>query len=218
MVTANQATPDTTDEIATDIKAEAALAGQIIERHRTMLRSRQLQKKTIDLNRVIEESVALLAYDMRAREVEATLELSPTPCVIDGDEVLLGQVVVNLLRNAVDALAEMPPPRRHITIGSAVSVAQVEISVCDTGPGLSEETVSTLFTPFVTTKSRGLGVGLTIAQRIVQAHGGTITVRENDDGGATFTVTLPCSPRPRSSQNGWAQQVHPEESVSVDGE
>jgi Signal transduction histidine kinase regulating C4-dicarboxylate transport system len=97
------------------------------------------------------------------------------------------------LRNAVDALAETPPARRHITIRSAVKAADVEVSVSDSGTGLPTEIVGTLFTPFVTTKSQGVGIGLTIAQRIVAAHGGTIAAHENQSGGATFTITLPRS-------------------------
>jgi len=191
LVTANRQVTDETGEIVADIQAEAVLATQIINRHRTMLRSRQLEKKPIDLHSVIDESLALVAHDMRAREIKATLELSSTPCVIDGDQVLLGQVLVNLVRNAMDALAETPPARRHITIRSAVRAADVEVSVCDTGPGLPAAIMGKLFTPFVTTKSHGLGIGLTIARTIVVAHNGTITAHENPNGGATFTVALP---------------------------
>ena len=193
MVTANGVAPDTTGEILADIQAEAVLATQVIDRHRTMLRSRQLQKKPIDVHSVIDECLALVAHDMRARQIQATLDLSSTPCVIDGDQVLLGQVLVNLVRNAMDALTETPPASRRITIRCAVRAADVEVSVCDTGPGLPAEVMATLFTPFVTTKTNGLGVGLTIARTIVEAHGGTIDARENLDGGATFTVTLPRS-------------------------
>src|SRR5678809_1253793 len=130
-----------------------------------MLRSHQLRKKPIDLHSVIDESLALVAHDLRARQVEATLDWSSTPCVIDGDQVLLEQVLVNLIRNAMDALAEKPPARRHITIRSAVTTADVEVSVCDTGTGLPAEIIGTLFTPFVTTKPHGLGIGLVIVQR-----------------------------------------------------
>jgi C4-dicarboxylate-specific signal transduction histidine kinase len=140
---------------------------------------------------VIEESLALVAHDLRARQIEATLELSSTPCVIDGDPVLLEQVLLNLVRNAMDALAEMPPPRRRLTIRSAVSIAEAEVSVSDAGPGLPAEVFGTLFTPFVTTKPHGLGIGLVISQRIVDAHGGTLVARPGPDGGAEFTVTLP---------------------------
>ncbi|MET0658240.1 MAG: ATP-binding protein, partial [Steroidobacteraceae bacterium] len=111
-------------------------------------------------------------------------------CVISGDQVLLQQVIVIFVMNAMDAMAEMPPTRRHVTITSAVRAADVQVSVSDTGPGVPADIVSTLFTPFFTTKSHGLGIGLTIARTIVEAHGGTIDARNNCDGGATFVVTL----------------------------
>lgn len=193
MTIANRAGPDATGEILADIQAEAVLATQIVERHRTMLRSHQLHMKPIDLHSVIDESLALVANEMRTRQIEVILDLSSTPCVIDGDQVLLQQVLVNLVRNAMDALAETPPVRRRITIRTAVTAAEVELSVCDTGRGLPAEIVGTLFTPFVTTKPLGLGIGLAIAQRLVDAHGGTIGAQENLDGGAKFTVTLPRS-------------------------
>ncbi len=219
MVTDTPAAPDATGEILADIKAEAVLATQIIERHLTMLRSRQLDRKPIDLHTVIDESLALFAHDLKTRQIEVTLDLSSTPCVIDGDQVLLEQVVVNLLRNAMDAVAETAPARRHITIRSAVKAGEVEVSVSDTGTGLPAEVIGTLFTPFVTTKSHGLGIGLTIAQRIVEAHGGTIAARENVNGGASFTVTLPRSATSGSSQDGQAQQIHPQDTLTaVDGD
>lgn len=193
MVTVNRVAPDDIGEILADIQSGAVLATQIIARHRSMVRGRQLHKKPTDLHSVIDESLALVAHDMRERQIEATLDLSSTPCVIDGDQVLLEQVLLNLVRNAMDALTETPPARRRITIRSAVKAADVEVSVCDTGMGLPADIIGTLFTPFVTTKSNGLGIGLTIARSIVNAHGGTIAAHGNPDGGATFTVTLPRS-------------------------
>lgn len=191
MVQTDRAAPEATGEILADIRAGAVLATQIIERHRTMLRSHQLRKKPIDLHSVIDESLALVAHDMRSRGIEVSLDLASTPRVIEGDPVLLGQVLVNLIRNAMDAMAEVPPAGRLITIRSAVKAADVEVSVCDTGSGLPAQVLGTLFVPFVTTKPHGLGIGLPIAQRIVEAHGGSIRARGNPEGGATFTVTLP---------------------------
>ena len=193
MVTANLASADTTAEILADIRAQAVLATEIIKRHRTMLRSHQLHKKPIDLASVIAEALALAGHDLREREIDAILELSSTPCIIDGDQVLLQQVFVNLIRNAMDALTETAPASRQITIRSAVRPADVEVSVSDTGIGMSPEIIGTLFTPFVTTKSEGLGIGLTITRSIVEAHGGTIAAQKNPSGGTTFTVTLPRS-------------------------
>ena len=97
---------------------------------------------------------------------------------------------MNLLMNAMDAMAETPPTRRRVTISTEVRAADVGVSVRDAGTGLPAQINGTLFTPFVTTKAHGLGIGLTITQTIVNAHGGTIDARNNPEGGATFTVTL----------------------------
>ncbi len=190
LVAADRATPDTIGEILSDIRTQGVHATQVIDRHRTMLRSRQLDKRPIDLRAVVNESLALVAHDMRARQVEATVDLPSNPCVISGDQVLLQQVLVNLLLNAMDAMAETPPPRRHVTIRTEVRPADVKISVLDRGKGVPADIEGTVFTPYVTTKSDGMGIGLTIAQTIIHAHGGTIDARNNADGGATFAVTI----------------------------
>ena len=190
MVDANRATPETIGEILADIRTQGIHATQIIDRHRTMLRSRQLDKAPIELQTVINESLALVAHDMRVRQVEAKVDLPSGPCIISGDHVLLQQVLVNLLINAMDAMVETPPARRHVTIGAEVTPAFVEISVRDSGPGVPADIVDTLFRPFVTTKSHGMGMGLTIAQTIIHAHDGIIDARNNPEGGATFAVTL----------------------------
>jgi C4-dicarboxylate-specific signal transduction histidine kinase len=98
--------------------------------------ARQLDMKPIDLHAVINDSLALVVHDMKARQIEATVNLSPNSCVISGDQVLLEQVLVNLLINAMDAMAETPPARRHITIRSEVRAADAEVSVRDAGTGL----------------------------------------------------------------------------------
>ena len=174
MVTANRATSDTIGEILSEIQTQGVRAGQIIDRHRTMLKSRRLEKTPIDLHAVIDETLGLVSRDMTARQVSAAVNRSSSSCVIDGDRVLLQQVLVNLVMNAMDAMAETPPARRRVTISSEVRAADVDVSVRDTGPGLPAEIAGTLFTPFVTTKAHGLGIGLAIARSIVDAHGGRI--------------------------------------------
>ena len=190
MVNANNATPDSIEEILSDIHTDGIRAAEIIERHRAMLRSHQLQKKPVDLQAVVHDAVALVAYDMRARQIEVTVKLPSVACVISGDPVLLQQVLVNFLMNAMDAMAATPSGRRHITISGAVRRAEAEVSVRDTGPGMPPDLIGRLFTPFVTTKPHGLGIGLAIARNIVEAHGGSISARNHPEGGAIFTVTL----------------------------
>jgi signal transduction histidine kinase len=157
-----------------------------------------MQKTAVDIHSVISDGLAVVAHDLAIRQIETSLDSSSSACIVSGDPVLLVQVLVNLLRNAVDALAETPPGTRRITIRSKVNTAHVEISVHDTGAGLSAELLDKLFSPFVTTKAHGLGIGLAITQGIVQAHDGTITAQNNPDAGATFTVVLPRHATPRS--------------------
>ena len=206
MIATDRATPETIGEILSDIRSEGIQATQIIDRHRTMLRSHQLDKKPIDLHEVISESLALVAHDMRARQIQPIVNLSSNPCIIRGDQVLLGQVLVNLVMNAMDAMAETPPVRRRLTIRTEVRAADVEVTVRDTGTGLPADINGKLFAPFVTTKTNGLGIGLTIARTIVHAHEGTIDARNNPEGGATFIVTLRRSDTPGilSGQQGAA--------------
>jgi C4-dicarboxylate-specific signal transduction histidine kinase len=121
MVTANRASSDTIDEVLSEIRTQGLHATQIIDRQRTMLRSHQLDKKPTDLHDVIRESLALVAHDMRAREVEATINLSTERSVVNGDQVLLQQVLVNLIMNAMDAMTETLPERRSLSVSTGRS-------------------------------------------------------------------------------------------------
>jgi C4-dicarboxylate-specific signal transduction histidine kinase len=191
LVESNRATPESLREILTDIRTENARATQIIERHRAMLKTRALEKHPVDIHTVVRESLALVAHDLRARQVRADFHLPAAPCVVQGDQVLLQQVLVNLLMNAMDALADTPVDRRRITVRSDVGPEAVAVSVKDTGKGLPAQGGGQLFEPFVTTKVNGLGIGLTIARTIVEAHYGRMTAHNNPEGGATFLFTLP---------------------------
>ena len=193
LVTSNRATPDMLREILSDIRTADVRASQIVERHRTMLRNRQLDTKPIDIHAVVRESVALVAHDIRRRQVRVDVELPPEPCVITGDQVLLQQVLVNLMMNAMDAMADTPSDRRRLWVHNEVTRDAVNVSVRDAGTGLPANMNGQWFEPFVTTKTDGIGIGLTIARTIVEAHRGKMTASNNPEGGATFTVTLPCN-------------------------
>ncbi len=197
MIPADPSTPDSIGKIISEIERQGVHVTRIIDRNRTMLQSHQLDRKPIDLHDVISESLALVGYDMKARQIEATVQPSSKPCMISGDPVLLEQVLVNLLMNAMDAMAGTPPARRRIIISTEVRGADVAVSVRDSGTGLPEHISGTRFTPFTTTKAHGLGIGLTLAQTIVDAHGGSMDVHNNPEGGATFTITLRRSETPK---------------------
>jgi signal transduction histidine kinase len=191
LVKADRATPDTIGEILSEIHTESLRATQIIGRHRTMLRSHTVDRRPIDIHEVITESLALISHDMTVRRVVADTSVPAAPCVVNGDQVLLQQVLVNLVMNAMDAMAELPPIRRRLTITSEVAGGDVAVSVRDRGTGLPMPINDTLFAPFVTTKPNGVGIGLTIVRTIVDTHGGAITAHNNPEGGATFTIRLP---------------------------
>ena len=193
MINGSRATTENITEILADIHADGILAAEIIERHRAMLRSRKIEKKEVDLQTVVSDTLALVAYDIMERQIEVSVDLPANSCRLHCDPVLLEQVLVNLVINAMDAMEATPPGRRHITISSEARRNEIEIVVHDTGPGLPADLQGRLFTPFVTTKSHGVGIGLAIARTIVEAHGGSIGARNSPVGGAIFTITLPAS-------------------------
>jgi signal transduction histidine kinase len=193
LVTSNRATVDGLQAIFSDIREANVRASEIVDRHRSMLEKHQLETRPLDIHVVVRESMALVAHDTRARHVEARVDLPPMPCVVAGDRVLLQQVLVNLLINAMDAMADVPTDRRRLRVASEVGPATVRILVRDSGPGLPEPLDGEIFEPFRTTKAHGIGIGLTIARNIVDAHRGTLDARNNPDAGATFRMTLPRS-------------------------
>ena len=111
-----------------------------------------------------------------------------------GDRIQIQQVVLNLLLNAMDAMADCPADGRHVVVSTAVTAHAVQLSVSDTGAGLLEGVGDRIFDPFYTTKPAGMGMGLSIARSIVAAHGGRIWARNNEGPGATLTFTLPLAP------------------------
>jgi C4-dicarboxylate-specific signal transduction histidine kinase len=162
-----------------------------------MLRTHELDAKPIDLHAIVRESVALIGHAAVAKQVRIDVELLPDRFAIVGDQVLLQQVFVNLIMNAMDAMTATPVERRRVVIQNTSAARTVEISVQDAGTGVPAGLNGQLFEPFVTTKPNGIGIGLTIVRTIVEAHGGTLAARNNTEGGATFSVTLPVTSAPK---------------------
>jgi len=195
MLTDDRLSHDDLRDILHDIRADDDRASQIVQRHRAMLQNRELERRPIDLHAVIRDSLALLAHDALQRRVDIDLRLPDAPCVVAGDRILLQQVVVNLVSNAMDAMAQTPPARRRVVIGSQIGANVVTISIRDSGSGLVPDVETRLFDPYFTTKPEGTGIGLTIVRRIIDAHEGTVEARNNSDGGATFWFNLAYLPQ-----------------------
>jgi two-component system sensor kinase FixL len=170
--------------------AQVARAGEVIRRLRDFVEKAETQRRPERLDAVIEESRALALLGGRGDGVEVEIAIAPDAGRALMDRIQIQQVLVNLIRNAAEAMAGGAVKR--LTVCSRRSPAEmVEVSVTDTGPGLSDAIKARLFQPFSTTKPTGMGVGLSICRSIVEAHGGRIEAEANADGGATFRFTLP---------------------------
>jgi two-component system sensor kinase FixL len=174
------------------IGKQALRAGEVIRRLRSLVRSREFRRETIDCNELIQDLAALAVTDARAADVRLILDLAPGLPPVTGDPIQLQQVLLNLVRNAIDSLADSGSAQREIVVRTALGEGgDVEIAVLDRGPGVPQDIAVKLFTPFFTTKAQGTGLGLAISSTIVRAHGGRLSYRENQDGGACFYFTLP---------------------------
>ncbi|WP_269716794.1 PAS domain S-box protein [Caulobacter sp. NIBR2454] len=176
---------------ALDKAADQALrAGQIIRRLRDFLAKGETDRRVESLTKLIEEASALALVGAKELGVRVRLQLDPDVDLVLADRVQIQQVVLNLVRNGMDAMETTP--RRDLTVESVPGPDQTAVvKVTDTGTGLSESVIANLFQPFITTKPAGMGVGLSICRTIIEAHGGRIWAEPNPQGGAVFMFTLP---------------------------
>lgn len=182
-----------------EVVAQAERAGQIIRRLRNFVRRRETKRSTVHLNHLIREVTELLEAEMRLAQITLRLDLSDDLPQLRADSIQIEQVLLNLVRNAIDAMSATEPEKRALTIRSRLRADGVEASVCDSGPGLSPEIADRLFHPFASTKLKGLGLGLSISQSIIQAHGGRIWAEANAEQGTMFIFTLPFTGEGESS-------------------
>lgn len=175
---------------AMDKAAEQSLrAGQIIRRLRDFVARGESDKRVESLKKLVEEAGALALVGAKEHGVRVTFRLDPSIDRVIADRVQIQQVILNLIRNAIEAMEGLP--RRELEISTETAADHmVAISVADTGTGLATEVLEKLFEPFVSTKAQGMGVGLSISRTIIEAHGGTITAQPNNGGGTVFRFTL----------------------------
>jgi two-component system sensor kinase FixL len=169
---------------------QALRAGDIIRRLRDFVSRGESERRVEDVKKLIEEASALALVGAKDKGVRVRFAFAPRLNYVLADKVQVQQVLLNLMRNAIDAM-ETAATRELVVGTSAAADNMLEISVADTGGGIAPEIASQLFQPFVTTKSHGMGVGLSISRTIVESHGGSITHRPNLGGGTVFSFTLP---------------------------
>jgi two-component system sensor kinase FixL len=168
---------------------QAQRAGEIIRHLRQFIEKRETERRHQDINSVVEEASALALVGAKSSGVVVHAELSPDAAVALVDKIQIQQVVVNLIRNAIEAMALSP--KKILTVATRCDGECVCISITDTGPGLDPSVTDKLFQAFVTTKQKGMGIGLSISRQIVEAHGGRIAVDTPEGGGTRFVFTLP---------------------------
>ena len=185
--------PDLTevDGALEDIAGDAKRAAKVIRQMRELLRKGERGEEVVDVVVLVEETVEMLVSDAIARNCEMMVESEPDVPLLSGDPIQLKQVVLNLVMNAFDSVAEADGVPGRLTIATSSSNGWVEISVSDNGPGFPDDATTDFFAPFVTTKKEGLGMGLSISRSIIKAHGGKLTAETNPEGGATLRVLLP---------------------------
>lgn len=177
-------------EVMDKADEQALRAGQVIGRLRNFMARGDSERRIESIKTLVEESVALALVAAREQSLRVSMRLDPTSDLVIVDKVQVQQVLLNLLRNAIEAM--MGCDRRELNISSTSAADNmVAVHVADTGSGISPDLASRLFQPFVTTKRQGMGIGLSISRTIVQAHGGQIGIDPNPGGGTIFRFTLP---------------------------
>jgi two-component system sensor kinase FixL len=179
------------DSVIEKAVAQAARAGEVIRRLRAFVATGEAEKSVEPLAKVVEEAAALALVGAKEYAIRASFALDADIPPVLIDKIQIQQVVLNLVRNAIEAVEECE--RREIVIGVRALPGEglAEVRVGDSGPGIAADIAERLFQPFVTTKSSGMGLGLSICREIVEMHGGHLVAAANPEGGTTFRFTLP---------------------------
>ena len=184
--------PNELREALHQIAAQTTRAADIIRRLRALARSHQSEHLPVSMNALVEELRELMSTDASIHGVELTLDLAPGLPEVRADAGQIQQVILNFLRNSLEALSAQPIGHPKVAIStSAADGNAVRLTVCDNGPGLTPDTVKRVFDPFFSTKENGTGLGLAISSTIARAHGGTVGYRANTPSGACFYIVVP---------------------------
>jgi len=187
----NQGRPRDLVDAMGQITLQAQRASEIIRRLRALVGKQPPLRSRVDLNHLVREVCSFVEFDTERMGFRIELDPEPRGIAVDVDLVQIEQVLLNLIRNALDALQEVPPPTRRLTLRTRSRGDFAEVSVWDSGPGIAPERMSSLFDPFFTTKESGMGMGLPISQTIIENHKGSIRAESVPQQGAVFMIRLP---------------------------
>ncbi|HEY6930462.1 MAG TPA: ATP-binding protein, partial [Thermoanaerobaculia bacterium] len=177
--------------ILADIRRDDVRAGEVISRVRGLVRRRQTDPEPLDLPAVTVQVMRLAEAEARRRGVSIRVEFEPSLPFVRADRILIQQVLLNLILNGIDAMADTLPGERRLGITAGYVDRFVEVAVADSGHGIAESLLPSIFDSFVTSREDGMGLGLAISRSIVQAHGGRIWAENNTGAGSTLRFTLP---------------------------
>jgi C4-dicarboxylate-specific signal transduction histidine kinase len=193
MLSADPPNVDGARETAQLTVRDGERAADVIKRLRTLFAKKDAAVETVDLNEATREVIALSVSELQRNQVVLYAELDEELPLIAGDRVQLQQVILNLMLNAVEAMREIDDrPRQLVIRTEAEEGARVRLAVQDAGAGFEPESMDKLFEAFYTTKSAGMGIGLSVSRSIVESHGGRLCALLNDGPGATFSFSIPC--------------------------
>jgi signal transduction histidine kinase len=188
------ATPDLPEARAalTDIITDAHRTHEVIRQLQAFLTAGTLDQTCLNIHDVIHETIGLVRSDAEAQHVQITLDLTADPPLVAGDRVQLRQVLLNLVRNAFEAMHQVEDGSRILVVRTTTTTpGGIAVAVQDRGPSLDETSLARLFHPFFTTKAGGMGLGLALSRSIIAAHGGWIWATRNPERGLTVSFTLP---------------------------
>ena len=194
MLRTGKSDPEEVTKVMVRVAGQAERAGEIIRQLRAFVRKDQSELSVVDLNRRISDLAVLIGPDARREGVAFRLDLDSAVARVQGRGIQIEQVVLNLARNAIEAMQATPTEKRRLSISTRVCDNGVAVRVEDTGPGIDGEVADNLFDPFVTSKPEGMGLGLSISRGIIENHGGNLSVSSTSGQGSVFDFSLPLHP------------------------
>ena len=179
------------DEILGDILQDDQRATEVIRRMKSLLKKAPFELKQFDLKEIVQETIRFISALTVSRKFELVSVITAEALPVIGDRIQLQQVILNLVVNGIDAMKDTPSENRIISIRTSRAEHFAQVSVSDRGSGIPEDKLKEVFVPFYTSKAEGMGMGLSIARTIIEAHKGVITAKNRDHGGASFQIRLP---------------------------